>query len=100
MKPSEVIDGALGVLADESDWCQGDLYRYTSADNKEQFCLVGALQHITVGEGYQGAICAVGRVVTEQYRTKGIGNWNDSHTFPEVRAVLEKAKANLEEAGQ
>lgn len=111
MKASEVISAALGILADESDWCQHDLQKYSSLHHKMQYCLVGSLQQVggfndfafnDNVKAYHAVRMAISRVLAEQYSVcdGAIGRWNDTHTFAEVRSVLEKSRANLEEIGQ
>lgn len=118
MKPSEVLDKALDVLADESDWCQRKLYDAVGAETGEikmQHCMVGAL-HVAMAGGHNHVRWdhapysslnrdvreALSNVVTEQYGWcgDGLGFFNDTHTYSEVRSTMEKAKAHLEEQGQ
>lgn len=115
MKPSELLDKALEVLADESDWCTGRLYKLTMY--KLQHCLIGALRVAEDGchhnVNWHTTIWASGPVVfevknalqhtiREQYHSEigSLGGFNDNHTFGEVRSVMEKAKADLEEQGK
>lgn len=118
MKPSEVLDKALDVLADESDWCQRKLYDAVGAETGEikmQHCMVGALQvamaggHNNVRWGHvpysflnRDVREAIHNVLAEQYgwRSDDLGFFNDTHAYSEVRSTMEKAKANLEEQGQ
>lgn len=110
MKPSELIDWALTErISDASRWGKGHFYR------QGKYCLRGSLMGTDWRnlDGYlveDMAIHAVLGVIREQYGSLtclvtgevGIALFNDApdRTYDEVRAVMEKARANLAEQGQ
>jgi hypothetical protein len=106
LKPSEIIDKALTeVMPDESHWMQGDL-----CNDDGQYCMAGAMQQAAgalhkffVSQEY-GDYLAARRfcleVIAEQHGVQTLPHFNDSYTYDEVRAVMEKARSGLQEAGQ
>jgi len=106
MKPSEILDKALTeVIPDESRWCQDALF-----EGGDRCCLAGAMMiaadAMRASNGtpehldYMAARAAVMRVLLERGEGQSVPRFNDSHTYDEVRAVMEKARAGLQEAGQ
>jgi hypothetical protein len=110
MKPSEVIDKALtDYIPDAAHWTRG-AFRAVGGED-EQFCMLGAIgmaqsEHALVPElAYGGkAYVAIKEVVGEL--TGGdcgcVGEFNDTiaKDYDEVRAVMEKARASLQERGE
>lgn len=108
MKPSEIIDKALTeVIPDETKWCQ--LARHNLFD---QHCLLGAMDiaagrmengaYIRVPNEYLWARSAVLSAIEEQYGSPTLVTaFNDQlgRTYDEVRMVMEKARAGLQEKG-
>jgi len=114
MKPSEIIDKALvEVIPDESRWCQRMLYDgYT-----KQHCAMGALrvaaygsilQPVLIENGMYHEKANVSAAIQEIERRIGastgllwaLPTFNDTHTYSEVREMMEKARAGLQEEGQ
>lgn len=109
MKPSEVIDEALTKhIPDEDHWCQGAYH------DGQRHCLVGSL--LIVEEMREGLVerpRVFASRMAAQYRiyslleesatplAQGIVNFNDAPdtTYDDVRAILEKARASLQEEG-
>jgi hypothetical protein len=104
--PTQIIDNALRALGPNGEhWCQHTLW-----DDRGRVCLIGALRKsanifvqwsvVTAkDEDFRIAFNAVSDVLRSEYGQQEPTVWNDQleRTFPEVRAVLEKAKANLGE---
>lgn len=111
MKPSEVIDKALTeVIPDESAWCQKSL---STEDGKH--CMAGAMMaaargnvaHFLAGlsnresdDPYYAARLACIKVLVDLDLNDSLPRFNDNHLYSEVRAVMEKARAELQEKGQ
>jgi hypothetical protein len=104
MKTSEIIDAALDLLPDESYWCQGTGSR--EVDGKMQHCIVGAVMAVDCGrndwDNQTRALEAIRRQLCEMspLAISPIGAYNDSHTFADAIALMEKARAALQEAGE
>lgn len=116
MKPSEVIDKALTkYLPDAAHWVQG---AYTNAH--DGCCISGAIGLVIEGDAILGMVNLLGyramaaivesvnelhsaRWPTSYARVEGIivgYNDEDGRTYDEVRAVMEKARAGLQERGE
>ena len=121
MKPSEIIDKALvEVIPDESRWCQRALCDIHTG----QHCAMGALRVAAYGSILQPVLIDhengayheiayhemsnVSAAIQEIERCieacTGLDwplfSFNDTHTYPEVREMMEKARAGLQEEGQ
>lgn len=103
MKPSEIIDKALTeVIPTEEQWWNG-----CGAHNAEntQHCIVGAISMAMgeeAGHVHHQALEAIRLQVREFTNDTGsaLGYFNTKHTFEEVRTVMEKARAQLQEEGR
>lgn len=116
MKPSEIIDKALTeFIPDESKWTKRTRVRQLLG-GEQQYCLLGALSMAHHGTAYVlDNLHSVDSLAPEEERVRKIiadiimaetgGStiwWYNDHedrTYDEVRAVLEKARAGLEEQG-
>lgn len=107
MKPSEVIDKALTeIIPDESRWCQTLL---ETDDGKH--CMAGAMMvaahdrleypatFALEDDPYYVARQACMDVIAEVDSPHSIPSFNDSNSYDAVRAVMEKARAGLQEKG-
>lgn len=120
MKPSEVIDKALtDVLTGPEKWTKGGLERLGD-DGDVTYCMAGAmmravstncLEGLTSAQPeetdrfrlYQAALGGVNGVLADSYQYYGgVAGFNDKpeRTFDEVREVLEKARAQMQEKGE
>lgn len=122
MKPSEVIDTMLTeVIPDESKWCRGK-----ELNSQGQHCTVGAMKKVLGGRVYaiptdapvryaydlsanqmriadviqKEAVEHIKSILPDHDYFWEVVFFNDSHTYDEVREVLEKARAGLQEKGQ
>lgn len=91
-KVHENIRRAREILSDESKWFQGG-FAYKPAHGQEQVCLVEALwrgRDRHAAGTFNSALQELSRLAglgTEHT----LGRWNDSHTFAEVQALLDRA---------
>ena len=120
MLPSEIIDRALTeVIPDESRWTQDGLHvAALDGDDPDKSCLLGALGYAAAGSWtaacaadrfrhpeLETACSEIERLIGELHGdllTFGVAHiptFNDNRTYPEVRALAEKARANLAEQG-
>lgn len=113
MLPSEIIDTMLTeVIPDESRWGQGSR-RDVSSDGDEKYCMLGALGMAAYGEAYStlraydshraaySAICGqIHQLPGCQLDSIITFNDADGRTYDEVREMLEKTRAGLQEQGQ
>jgi len=103
--PEQIITRALEALGPNGEhWRQG-----TIEDQCGNMCLVGALRRgagLSINEieapndRYYCARDAVHAVINSEYERMSVTEWNDDcrRQFAEVRAVLEKARANMDTA--
>ena len=110
MKPSEIVDKALTeVLVSEDNWQQGTYHNGVTLEEATAFCLMGALYRVQ-----NDPYVAVNKdilVIREHLRNAigsdmianelGVATWNDEEgrTFTDVRELLEKTRAALQEQG-
>lgn len=115
LKPSEIIDKALtNFIPDKEHWTTG-AYRSLIPGSDPRFCLLGALGMATNGHYSMASNSArrgplhlalekirdlVEDQITLKYGCDPVADFNDTHTYDEVRAVAEKARAALQEIGQ
>lgn len=99
MKPSELIDQGLVRIPDESKWGQGHFYL------GGKYCIRGAIMCGSHPLVEAAAVEAIWAVIVAQFPTSGhdgrISTFNDApeRIYPEVRMVMEKARADLQERG-
>lgn len=112
MKPSEVIDKALtDYIPDAAHWTKGTFRIASGGGDDEQYCMLGAIgmaqseSALAPELAYGGkAYAAIKAVINELTGSPNacVGEFNDTIAkgYDDVRAVMEKARANLQECGE
>ena len=81
------------LLSDESKWTQGVSARDSKGESVGVFdltatcwCLIGALAYCYSFDGELDIL----RVTYKELNGQSIGDWNDSHSFTDVKTLIEK----------
>lgn len=108
MKPSEVIDKALtDYIPDAEHWMRASFH--APGDNgDDKYCMLGALGMAVSGNPRVWRASgphyrAISDVIEEQVgHPLAVMCYNDrlGRTYDEIRAIFEKARANLQERGE
>lgn len=104
---SETLRAARKLIEKPENWCQwqyamnadGDRV-FVMADDATRWCLSGAMQRVCGSFNGRGrpAYQALLDVVDTGSSGRAIPHFNDTHTHPEVLAVLDRAIAEAEKA--
>ena len=110
MKQSEIIDAMLDKIPDENHWCKGSFSQWDNESHKS-YCMLGAYMALPRASGYNVLSPLVDKIretypsldyATEADVGHDIALFNDmdSTTYEDVRAILEKTRAALQEVGK
>lgn len=98
MKTYEILEGALGLIRDEKNWCRGALkmemfsLRADGASvDRVRYCALGALAATDIGTVSIGVNPAPLDALDDVISGGSITRFNDSHSHAEVVAVFQQA---------